>query len=436
MAQRAIREYDGKRMISRLIAGFSEGEYTLATKFVQITPKTKLANLTKQYPWLKNTSLAVKPDQLIKRRGKSNLILLDTSWPKAEKWIRSKRGKTISVEGVKDTLEYFIVEPFRPHEKEDEYYLAIKSGREEDEILFYHQGGIEVGDVESKAERVSIPVIHSFDRIRRINLEPLFKNLPEGKKGFISQHKREKLLSGFIRAVYTMYANAGFSFLEINPLIISGVKIIPLDIAAKLDDTAAFENATNWENIEFPPPWGYKVSKEEEYIKELDEKTGASLKLTLLNPEGRVWTMVAGGGASVIYADTVVDLKYEKELANYGEYSGNPSEEMTYEYAKTLLDLMTRKKHPKGKYLIIGGGIANFTDVTKTFKGIIKALTEYKEKLKKNRIRIYVRRGGPNYKEGLKEMKELGENIGVPIEVYGPETHMTRIVSLALGGRK
>jgi succinyl-CoA synthetase beta subunit len=24
-----------------------------------------------------------------------------------------------------------------------------------------------------------------------------------------------------------------------------------------------------------------------------------------LNPEGRIWTMVAGGGASVIYADTV-----------------------------------------------------------------------------------------------------------------------------------
>lgn len=34
-------------------------------------------------------------------------------------------------------------------------------------------------------------------------------------------------------------------------------------------------------------------------------QTGASLKLTILNPAGRIWTMVAGGGASVIYADTV-----------------------------------------------------------------------------------------------------------------------------------
>lgn len=40
---------------------------------------------------------------------------------------------------------------------------------------------------------------------------------------------------------------------------------------------------------------------QEAYIAELDAKSGASLKLTVLNPKGRVWTMVAGGGASVIY---------------------------------------------------------------------------------------------------------------------------------------
>lgn len=42
----------------------------------------------------------------------------------------------------------------------------------------------------------------------------------------------------------------------------------------------------------------------------MDEATGASLKFTVLNPKGRVWLMVAGGGASVIYTDTVGDLGY------------------------------------------------------------------------------------------------------------------------------
>ena len=41
---------------------------------------------------------------------------------------------------------------------------------------------------------------------------------------------------------------------------------------------------------------------QEAYIADLDAKSGASLKLTILNPQGRIWTMVAGGGASVIYA--------------------------------------------------------------------------------------------------------------------------------------
>ena len=129
-----------------------------------------------------------------------------------------------------------------------------------------------------------------------------------------------------------------------------------------------------------------------------------------------------------------MDLGFGSELANYGEYSGNPSEEETYLYAKTVIDLMTREKDPGGKVLIIGGGIANFTDVAKTFKGIIRALREYKEKLKENNVKIYVRRGGPNYKEGLKLMKQLGEELGVPIEVYGPELPMTRVVTLALKG--
>lgn len=41
--------------------------------------------------------------------------------------------------------------------------------------------------------------------------------------------------------------------------------------------------------------------------------------------QGRVWLMVAGGGASVIYADTVGDLGFSAELGNYGEYSGAPN---------------------------------------------------------------------------------------------------------------
>lgn len=49
------------------------------------------------------------------------------------------------------------------------------------------------------------------------------------------------------------------------------------------------------------------------------------------------------------FSDTICDLGGVGELANYGEYSGAPSEQQTYDYAKTILSLMTREKHPEGE---------------------------------------------------------------------------------------
>ncbi len=47
--------------------------------------------------------------------------------------------------------------------------------------------------------------------------------------------------------------------------------------------------------------------------------------------------------------DTICDLGGAAELSNYGEYSGAPSEGQTYEYAKTILSLMTKEMHPEGE---------------------------------------------------------------------------------------
>ncbi len=143
---------------------------------------------------------------------------------------------------------------------------------------------------------------------------------------------------------YKFYSETGFAYLEINPFTFSDGDIVPLDMVAKLDDAEEYWQRKRWEGLAFPEPFGRTLSKEEMFIKDLDSKTGASLKLTILNPEGRVWTMVAGGGASVIYADTICDLGFAREMANYGEYSGDPNTEETYHYTKTILDLMTRER--------------------------------------------------------------------------------------------
>ena len=422
MVQRAIREYDGKQMMARLLKEYSNGKYVIENNFALVTPGTDFKKLGEKHPWLLKEKLVVKPDQLIKRRGKNKLLLLNASFTDAEKWIKERMNKELTIQNTSGRLTHFIIEPFIPHKEEDEYYVCIRSLRDGDEILFYHHGGMGVGDVDTKSEKLLVPVGSEPDEIEK----KLLKNLPE---------ERKKLVAGFIDSMFKFYSDLNYAYLEINPFVVVKDRVVPLDLAAKLDDTGEFESSSKWGEIEFPAPFGRTFSKEEEYIKELDSKTGASLKLTVLNPKGRIWTLVAGGGASVIYADTISDLGFGKELANYGEYSGDPSEEFTYQYAKTVLDLMTRGKNQEGKTLIIGGGIANFTDVANTFKGIVRALSEYKKKLQENKVKIYVRRGGPNYQAGLKMMKELGNTLGVPIDVYGPETHMTRIASMGLKGR-
>ena len=424
MAQRGIREYDAKRMLAKYWSEYISSDFTYPGKAVLVGPETNIDELPKKHPWLTKEKLVTKPDQLFGKRGKHGLIKLNADFDEIKKWIKEHMNKEVTIGKVTDRLTHFLIEPYVPHEKE--FYVAIKSERYGDTIYFSNHGGVDIEEVWDTVATINVPVDENIDNIDIESKLP--PDTPKDKK---------KMFEDFIKGLFKFYVDLGYAYLEINPFVVSGNNIVPLDLVARIDDTAHFECGNKWGDLTFPAPFGRKFTREEQYIKEMDEKSGASLKLTVLNPKGRVWTMIAGGGASVIYTDTIVDLGFREELANYGEYSGNPTTDETYEYAKTILDLMTREKDPKGrpKYLLIGGGIANFTDVAKTFKGITMALREYKQKLKDTNVKIFVRRGGPNYQEGLKIMKELGKELGIPIEVYGPETHMTRIVNMALEGK-
>merc|ERR1719414_1345600 len=254
-----------------------------------------------------------------------------------------------------------------------------------------------------------------------------------GLLGKLADEKKAGM-SSFIVALFKFYKELHFAYLEINPLVmLADGSVVPLDLAAKVDETAGFICAQKWGEMDWPAPFGRDLYPEEEKIHALDGKTGASLKLTVLNEKGRVWTMVAGGGASVVYADTVADYGWGHELANYGEYSGAPSTEETFVYAKTLFSLMMKHEHPEGKFLIIGGGIANFTDVAATFTGLIQALTHYAEDIKEHKIKIMIRRAGPNYIEGLRKVKAASDKLGLGLKIYGPETHITAVIPMALG---
>jgi ATP citrate (pro-S)-lyase len=352
-----------------------------------------------------------------------------------------------------------LIESFIPHEQVHEHYICIQSTRSEDVIYYSTKGGVDIGDVESHASKLQIPILEEYPQ------NEIVRNLLSG----ITDSKVKLAVAEYIARLYAVFVDCQFTYLEINPLVVKKdadgqVRVFALDLAAKIDQTAEFECGSKWSralskmnekdqgagesrdptsvkdisgpSLEFPAPFGRDMTKEEAYIAELDAKTGASLKLTVLNPTGKIWTMVAGGGASVVYSDAIAALGFAHELANYGEYSGAPSETQTYEYAKTLLDLMTRgPTRPDGKVLIVGGGIANFTNVASTFKGIGRALSDFQKLLQAHKVRVFVRRAGPNWQEGLKLIRQLAATLGIEMHVFGPETHITAIVPLALTGK-
>lgn len=442
MAQKAIREFDAKSILAKHWDKYFP-DFSYAYETVMVQNGSELTKIAKEKKWLKEKTLVAKPDMLFGKRGKNGLVLFkdskpgDVSLAKAASWIDEKssekqsvyfsfEGDTPTGEAKVDMLTHFIVEPFTPHSQEEEYYISATCVGDDDVLYMSAEGGMEVEENWDKVIEVAFPITATEEEIAA----KIKKSIPKDVAA-----KDKEAFATFAIGFFKAYRELNFAYLEINPFVLQGKKVELLDMVAKLDDTAGFMMREQWGDVEYPTSFGMEEKSPEVLaIEDADSKSGASLKLTILKPDARIWTMVAGGGASVVYADTIADLAGIEDLANYGEYSGGPTTSETKFYAETILDLMTRCKDAKGrdKVLIIGGAIANFTDVAKTFTGIIQAFENYVDKMKEVGIKIYVRRGGPNYEKGLKDIKEAADRLGLYIEVYGPETHVTDIVRMAL----
>ncbi|CAH7681893.1 hypothetical protein PPACK8108_LOCUS14564, partial [Phakopsora pachyrhizi] len=256
------------------------------------------------------------PDQLIKRQGKAGLLGLKMSWNQAKAWIQERAGKPVNVEGVTGTLNTFIVEPFTPYPSDTNCDCILQQVLKGNMILFTHKGG-----VDSKAPKIT--VLADGDLPSQAEL----------KSGLLSAvpSKRQDALVNFLARLYSTYVELHYTYLEINPLVCmesanGSPSIAFLDMATKLDQTADYLCRAKWaigrdisspvngsdkvfanrgQSMVFPAPFGRDLTKEEAYIQKLDASTGPSLKLTVLNPKGRVWTMVPGGGASEVYSSVI-----------------------------------------------------------------------------------------------------------------------------------
>lgn len=342
----------------------------------------------------------LKVDQGVKQRKKKGLLSLGVTKENVKEEIGKLKEKGFS---------YFILEEFLEHESNDEFYLAIERVREGKKVHYSTMGGI---DIEENKDSIMTAVLTDYAQY-----EDIARTLQVSVE--------------VLESIITAFDNYYFSFLEINPLVSQGEKYFFLDAAVEVDSEASFFVNGAWSKSDFREGGRVQKTEEEKAIEELKETTPAALSFQLINPNGSIFVLLSGGGASLVTADEIYQKGKGKELANYGEYSGSPTEEETYLYVKQILTTLLRSTS-HNKSIIISGGVANFTDVRITFKGIIKALGEVSEKLRAQNVKIFVRRGGPHQEEGLSMMKTFLEKEELLGEIHGPELVLTDIVEPAI----
>jgi ATP-citrate lyase beta-subunit len=376
--------------------------------YVVITAADQLDRLAQANPWLRESKLVVKAHEAIGSRMKLGLVKVGLDLASAKKAAEEMLGKNLS--GM--AISQVIISELIVHK--EEFYLAVKSTREGADLLLASIGGIEVESNWDKIKRISIPL--GADPTRE-QVESLAKEAGF-KKELVSK------VADFAVKLYQCYDQEDGTYIEINPLVLreSDGQLIALDAVTMVDGDARFRHP-DW-NFTFASEFGRPYTNDERAIMEIDSRIKGSVKFIEI-PGGDTALLPAGGGASVYYADAVLALG--GKIANYAEYSGDPPDWAVEALTEKVCSLKGIKR------IIVGGAIANFTNVKKTFAGIINGFRKAKAEGKLEGVEIWVRRGGPFEKEGLAAMKAL-EAEGFNIHVYDRYTPLTDIIDYAVKG--
>jgi ATP-citrate lyase beta-subunit len=392
MPRRKISEHRAKTIIST----------ALAIKYVGWSIKNNAISPSAIARVAGYKNYVVKVDQAVKGRFKKGLVLLDVKQADIASSLKKLEAKGFSS---------FLVEPYASHNNRDERFISITQHRDGLIVSCSSKGGV---DIEANTESIeTFSVTNDFN----------YKKLAE--KSQISEEKLQKLVAAFV--------DNYFVFLEINPYVVNDDVITVLDSAVEVDD-AGQHFVSTWNNDDIREANTHRV-EQEEAVKELNKGSAASFSLSLINPQGAIFLLLSGGGASVVIADEVYKKGFGAQLANYGEYSGNPSLHEAQKYTSQVLELILNSDAPK-KVLFIGGAVANFTDIATTFAGVINAIDEKAEALAKQNLTVYVRRGGPNQEKGLANIKKCLERHGILGGVYDPSVTLGDALDRALEGLK
>ncbi|MBS3116790.1 acetate--CoA ligase family protein [Candidatus Woesearchaeota archaeon] len=294
-----------------------------------------------------------------------------------------------------------------------EFYVGIlfDTSRKCPLLIFSEEGGVDIEKVKaSSPEKIIIREINYLHGLKEADISPILSS-------FYADKKIKSRLKEILSKLYACFVRFDCKMIEINPLAITPKNdLVALDAVAVLDDDAHYRR-----EIQFPERTDTRKATPREIAAhqiDKDDYRGVAGK-TFLDLDGDIAILTSGGGASMTIMDAL--MEYGGKPANFTEYSGDPPKEKVEKLTRIVLDC----PHLSG--LLIGGVIANFTNIAETLGGVLTVLQE-----RKPDFPIVIRRAGPHDEEAKRMLLQAKKELGLDIHYFDEKMPLTQAVNVMI----
>ncbi|MDI6914802.1 MAG: ADP-forming succinate--CoA ligase subunit beta [Desulfitobacteriaceae bacterium] len=310
--------------------------------------------------------VVIKSQVLSGKRGKAGGIKFADNPEGAKAAAEELLGMTI--QGL--PVEILLVEEKLPIDKELYLSITIDGAAKKPVLIASAHGGMEIEEVAEEymiKKHIEVELgMQDFiarDVVRRMGIS------------FNSPHSQA--LVKLMNTLYKIFTEKDAELVEINPLVLSGDKVIAADAKVTIDDEALYRQPD--------------LPRVEE--RTATEKAAHDLGLAFVELDGDIGVMANGAGITMGTLDTLT--YYGGKPANFLDAGGGTGEEGT---AKALELILARK--PKSIIINIFGGITRCDDVARAFASVKKKMGMP--------VPVVIRLVGTNQEAGRAILKEVG----------------------------
>lgn len=304
--------------------------------------------------------VAVKSQVLTGGRGKAGGIRFASPSTAAE-----VTGDLLSSEVRGEAVEKVLIEEKIPIDRELYVSAVIDRTAKKPLIMASAEGGVDIEELAAS----------SPEKIVRYHVNPLDEFLPYEAREIARKMGLESELipqvGGVIWKLYQLFRKYDARLAEINPLVISGDKVIAADAKLEVDDDSIYRHREFMEMDEYEP---------EEF---------AFVKL-----DGDIAVIGNGAGLTLTAMD-LIKLK-GGEPATFLDIGGGASEDVI----RRALDLVISHPSVRVVFLNVLGGITRADDVA---RGVVNALRDARRD-----VPLVIRLTGTNEEEGQRILRETG----------------------------